>query len=62
MYKQKLCLGIIEGFDISYSEQIKMIKNAGFEAFFIDDCSRKAPVDEMVSLYKLISKLVNKNK
>lgn len=52
MYNQKLCLGIIEGFDISYSEQIKMIKNAGFEAFFIDDCNRHAPVDEMVALAK----------
>ena len=52
MYNQKLCLGIIEGFDIPYSEQIKLMKNSGFEAFFIDDCKRHAPVEELVALSK----------
>lgn len=52
MYNQKLCLGIIEGFDIPYSEQIKLMKNSGFEAFFIDDCKRHAPVEELVALAK----------
>ncbi len=52
MYKQKLCLGIIEGFDMPYTEQVKLIKNAGFEAFFIDDCNRHAPVKELVTLAK----------
>lgn len=52
MYNQKLCLGIIEGFDMPYTEQVKLIKNAGFEAFFIDDCKRHAPVEELVALSK----------
>lgn len=52
MYKQKLCLGILEGFDMPYTEQVKLIKNAGFEAFFIDDCARHAPVKELVALSK----------
>ena len=52
MYNQKLCLGIIEGFDMPYTEQVKLIKNSGFEAFFIDDCNRHAPVKELVSLAK----------
>lgn len=52
MYNQKLCLGIMEGFDMPYAEQVRLIKNAGFEAFFIDDCSRHAPVKELVDLSK----------
>ncbi len=52
MYNRKLCLGIIEGFDMPYTEQVRMMKNAGFEAFFIDDCNRHAPVTELVSLAK----------
>ena len=52
MYKQKLCLGILEGFDMPYTEQVRLMKKAGFEAFFIDDCNRHAPVDELVALSK----------
>lgn len=35
-----------------YTEQVKLIKKAGFEAFFIDDCKRHAPVKELVALSK----------
>lgn len=52
MYNRKLCLGIIEGFDMPYSEQVRMMKSAGFEAFFIDDCNRHSPVGELVALSK----------
>lgn len=52
MYNQKLCLGIIEGFDMPYTEQVRLMKSAGFEAFFIDDCKRHAPVGELVTLSK----------
>ncbi len=52
MYNRKLCLGIMEGFDMPYTEQVRLIKNAGFEAFFIDDCNRHAPVSELVALAK----------
>ena len=54
MYNRKLCLGIIEGFDMPYTEQVRLMKNAGFEAFFIDDCNRHAPVDELVALAKTL--------
>lgn len=36
MYKNKLCLGLSPSFDISMPEQMKLIKQAGFEAFFFD--------------------------
>lgn len=52
MYNQKLCLGIIEGFDMPYTEQVRLMKKVGFEAFFIDDCKRHAPVRELVGLSK----------
>ncbi len=52
MYNRKLCLGIIEGFDMPYTEQVRMMQNAGFEAFFIDDCNRHAPVEVLVTLAK----------
>lgn len=52
MYKQKLCLGILEGFDMTYAEQVRLMNKVGFEAFFIDDCNRHSPVGELVSLSK----------
>ena len=52
MYKQKLCLGIIEGFEMTYAEQVRLMNKVGFEAFFIDDCNRHAPVAELVALSK----------
>lgn len=52
MYKQKLCLGIIEGFDMTYAEQVRLMNKVGFEAFFIDDCRRHSPVSELVGLSK----------
>lgn len=36
MWKNRLCLGLSESFGISYEEQIKLIKSAGFDAFFIE--------------------------
>ncbi len=36
MYKTKLCLGIMGSLGISAVEQIKMFKEAGFEAFFYE--------------------------
>lgn len=52
MYKQKLCLGILEGFDMTYAEQVRLMNKVGFEAFFIDDCNRHSPVGELVGLSK----------
>lgn len=52
MYKQKLCLGILEGFDMTYAEQVRLMNKVGFEAFFIDDCNRHSPVEELVGLSK----------
>lgn len=52
MYNQKLCLGILEGFDMTYAEQVRLMNKVGFEAFFIDDCNRHSPVGELVSLSK----------
>ena len=36
MFKTKLCLGILGSLDIPATEQIKMFKEAGFEAFFYE--------------------------
>ncbi len=36
MYKNKLCLGLSESFGVSLPEQIKMIRQAGFEGYFFD--------------------------
>lgn len=35
MYKNKLCLGLLESLDLSFEEQIRLMKKTGFEAFFI---------------------------
>ncbi len=35
MSKNKLCLGTFDSWDISYTEQITMFKNAGFDGFFV---------------------------
>ena len=36
MYKTKLCLGVSGSFGTEVKEQIKLIKDAGFDAFFIE--------------------------
>ena len=36
MWKKRLCLGLSNSFDLSPEEQIKLIKNAGFDAFFYE--------------------------
>lgn len=51
MYKNKLCLGLGESFDVSFPEQIKMIKQAGFDAFFFD-WSDKVDVKEIAECAK----------
>lgn len=47
MWKKRLCLGLSDSFGVEPEEQIKLIKNAGFDAFFyvwepekIDDVAR----------------------
>ena len=42
MYKQKLCLALSKGYGISYDEQIKLFKSAGFEGCAIDLSDRDA--------------------
>ena len=36
MWKQKLCLGTNETFGLPVPEQIRLFRETGFEAFFID--------------------------
>lgn len=36
MYGTKLCLGVSDSFGLTQKEQIKLIKEAGFDAFFIE--------------------------
>ena len=36
MYKNKLALALSSSFSVSYEEQIKLIKKAGFDGFFFD--------------------------
>lgn len=48
MHNQKLCFGINPSFNAPQTEQIKILKKAGFEGYFIDDCRKDQPVDELV--------------
>ncbi len=48
MHKQKLCIGLSPSFNAALTEQIEILKKIGFEGCFIDDCRRKAPVDDLV--------------
>lgn len=45
MYKQKLCLALMDYSDMSEIEQAKIIKKVGFDGFAIDDC--RLNVDEI---------------
>ncbi len=53
-----LCLGLSNSFILSYKEQIKALKNAGFNAFFTDWDSRiadyKKVADELGMIYQSI--------
>ncbi len=42
MWNCKLCLGLGSGFDIPISEQIKLLKQTGFDGFFTEFSSREA--------------------
>lgn len=37
MWKEKLCLGLADNFGVSEEEQIRLIKEAGFDGFFCQD-------------------------
>lgn len=50
MYKQKLCMGLNPNFNLPQADQIRLYKQVGFEGYFIDDCRRKEPVDELVKV------------
>ncbi len=47
MYKRKLCLGLGSEFGVPYTDQIKLIKEAGFDAVFTP-WSKDAPLTEWV--------------
>ena len=47
MYKNKLCLGLSSSFGVSYPEQVKLIKQAGFDGFFFD-WSKELDVDAIM--------------
>lgn len=47
MYKNKLCLGLSASFGVSYPQQVKLIKQAGFEGFFFD-WSKEIDVDSIM--------------
>ncbi len=49
MYKQKLCLALNSGYGISYEEQIKLFKSAGFEGTAIDLSDRSADAFKIAS-------------
>ena len=44
MFRQKLSLGLSEGFGMTFEEQIKFIKKTGFEEIFLDDSDRNTDV------------------
>ncbi len=52
MHKQKLCLGLSTSFHSDLAELVSLIKQAGFEAVFIDDCRLNAPVEDIVKKAK----------
>lgn len=52
MYKQKLCLALSAGYGISYEEQIKLFKSAGFEGTAIDLSDRKADAYKIAAAAK----------
>ncbi len=41
MYKQKLCLGIDNSYNVSLEEQILLCKKVGFEEIFLSDCDKE---------------------
>lgn len=51
MYKQKLCLGLMASLPESKTEQVKLIKNAGFEAVFAEWIG-KGSLDEIAEEIK----------
>lgn len=52
MYKQKLCLALMDYSDMSEIEQAKIIKKVGFDGFAIDDCRLNVDVEPLVSFAK----------
>ncbi len=52
MYKQKLCLALSDGYGISYEDQIRLFKSAGFEGCAIDLSDRKADAYKIASVAK----------
>ena len=51
MYKQKLCLGLMASLPESKIEQVKLIKNAGFDAVFAE-WNGKGSLDEIAEEIK----------
>lgn len=52
MYKQKLCLGLMASLPESKTEQVKLIKNAGFDAVFAE-WNGKGSLDEIAEEIKV---------
>jgi len=48
MYRQKLCLNLSESYSLGLFDQIKVIRDAGFEEIFICADGRNMPVAELV--------------
>lgn len=52
MFKQKLCLALSKGYGISYEEQIRLFKAAGFEGCAIDLSDRDADAYKIAAAAK----------
>ncbi len=52
MYRQKLCVSLMQYGDMSDIEQALMLKKIGFDGFAIDDCGLDSDVESLVNLAK----------
>lgn len=52
MYRQKLCVSLMQYGDMSDIQQALLLKKVGFDGFAIDDCSLDSDVEALVRLAK----------
>ena len=60
MYRHKLCLSLSRQFDLSYEEQIALLRQIGFEGFFVnweadlDFAALRAKADELGMVFQSV--------